>query len=168
MAVEIMDGRMDPGATRAGEGGGGGRMRRRGGVGLGSLDGLGVGPEMGLGVTDLRRRRSRAFADEVVARSDALTPGDGALLRLVFADGKSLKEIAELLGCTPGKVRRGVSGSGGRGGVGVPGGREDVPGGGGDGARSDFQARDRGACAGGEPGAGVADARAPAWVVRAG
>ena len=60
------------------------------------------------GRADLRRRRSRALADEVLAQSDALAIEDGALLRAVFLDHKPMTELAALTRMPVRRVRRHV------------------------------------------------------------
>lgn len=60
------------------------------------------------GRADLRRRRSRALADEVIGQAAALGPEDGALLRAVFVDHKSMKELAALTRMPVRRVRRHV------------------------------------------------------------
>ncbi len=58
------------------------------------------------GRADLRRRRSRALADEVLGQSGALAPEDGALLRAVFLDHKPMTELAALTRMPVRRVRR--------------------------------------------------------------
>lgn len=45
---------------------------------------------------DLRRRAGREFAELLVARADALAAPDRALIRAVFREGLSVREVAEL------------------------------------------------------------------------
>lgn len=58
--------------------------------------------------SDLRRRRSRALADEILGQTAALEPHDGALLRAVFLDHKPMTELAALTRMPVRAVRRRV------------------------------------------------------------
>ena len=60
------------------------------------------------GRSDLRRRRSRELADEILGQSAALAPEDGALLRAVFLDHKPMTELAALTRMPVRAVRRHV------------------------------------------------------------
>lgn len=57
-------------------------------------------------LTDLRRRRSRDFADVVVQRAQLLLPEDRALVCAVYRDNLTAAQVAELTGVSPRAVRR--------------------------------------------------------------
>jgi DNA-directed RNA polymerase specialized sigma24 family protein len=57
------------------------------------------------GTADLRRRRSRAFGDEVLARAQSLPAADAALLRAVFVDHTRMTQLAALTRMHPRRVR---------------------------------------------------------------
>ncbi|MFM9997044.1 MAG: hypothetical protein ACKVU4_14745 [Phycisphaerales bacterium] len=54
---------------------------------------------------DLRRRRRRELVDDIIRRAALLPPADGALLRLVFEDGRPVSEVCALRG---GSTARGL------------------------------------------------------------
>jgi len=55
---------------------------------------------------DLRRRGSRDMADILCARAEWLPARDAAMVRLVYADGKSLVEIGRITGASVRSIRR--------------------------------------------------------------
>lgn len=57
---------------------------------------------------DLRRRRDAAQADAIARRSDLLTPEDGALLRAVFEQGVSMRQLAAMRNESVRRVRNRV------------------------------------------------------------
>mgnify|MGYP003869508055 CR=1 FL=1 len=57
---------------------------------------------------DLRRRRRRDHADQLVQRAAWLAPKDRALVEAVFRDGKTATDLARLTGESPRALRRRV------------------------------------------------------------
>jgi len=54
---------------------------------------------------DLRRKRRRAVAEELIERSELLLPEDHALIRAVYSEGRTAVEIARLQGVSARAVR---------------------------------------------------------------
>jgi hypothetical protein len=57
---------------------------------------------------DLRRRRARDIAEQIVRRSDWLSREDRFILKAVYEDGKSVTDIATLRGDDPRRLQRRV------------------------------------------------------------
>jgi hypothetical protein len=57
---------------------------------------------------DLRRRRAREIAEQIVTRSDWLAREDRFILKAVYEDGKSVTDIATLRGDNPRTLQRRV------------------------------------------------------------
>lgn len=56
----------------------------------------------------LRRARKRQQCDAIIAGAEYLSPDDSALLRAVYADGRSSEELSALIGVRGRAVRRRV------------------------------------------------------------
>ena len=57
---------------------------------------------------DLRRRRSRDIAESIVDAAHHALPDDRATIRAIYADGMSVKEVAQLRATSPRALRRHV------------------------------------------------------------
>lgn len=57
---------------------------------------------------DLRRRRKREQIEQILARAAWLPDSDRAVLEAVFGEGKTVTEVAVLMGCPPRALRRRV------------------------------------------------------------
>lgn len=57
---------------------------------------------------DLRRRARRTLAERIVARSEGLPAQDRTLVRLVYHEGRSVSELAGLMGVSARTLRRRV------------------------------------------------------------
>lgn len=57
---------------------------------------------------DLRRRRRRELAEQIVRRADWLPREDKSILQAIYEDGRSVTEVAVLRGDSPRQLRRRV------------------------------------------------------------
>jgi len=57
---------------------------------------------------DLRRRRKREQVEQILARASWLPESDRAVLEAVFREGKTVAEVAALIGCPARALRRRV------------------------------------------------------------
>jgi DNA-directed RNA polymerase specialized sigma24 family protein len=59
-------------------------------------------------ITDLRRKRSRALVDQLVEYAQWLAPPDRVLIEAVYRDGRSVSDVATLMGESVRTLRRRV------------------------------------------------------------